>query len=200
VGAVVYQPVALWPAITDSTASAERSDWLCRFHDGDRAIIEEIYRRHFDAVGRAVASLLNVADREAAIQEIFLRLLTRPALRSSFQGGDLGAWLTVVVRNHAIDCARHRSREVQVDADAPASDGALSRDRSHDGLEAKLAVDRFRREALPAKWAAVFEARFIRQLSQDEAASALGLGRTTLAYQEARVRGLLRRFLLRGGR
>ncbi|NPC78158.1 RNA polymerase subunit sigma-70, partial [Pyxidicoccus fallax] len=54
----------------------------------------------------------------------------------------------------------------------------------------------FRREHLPAKWAPVFEARFVRQLSQREAAAALGLHRTTLAYQELRIRSLLKKFLL----
>ena len=59
-------------------------------------------------------------------------------------------------------------------------------------------IERFRREVLPAKWADVFEHRFLRQLSQAEAAELLGIGRTTLAYQETRVRRLLRRFLLKG--
>ncbi|HXU82273.1 MAG TPA: hypothetical protein VN914_12810 [Polyangia bacterium] len=132
------------------------------------------------------------------IHEIFLRLLSHSALRCSFQGGDLGAWLSVVSRNHAMDCARRRRREIPASV-AAAADRA-SPDWGESGIEARLLVERFRRDALPPAWAGVFDARFIRQLSQEEAAAALGMGRTTLAYQEARVRRLLRRFVVKGVR
>jgi RNA polymerase sigma-70 factor (ECF subfamily) len=173
------------------------SPWLRRFHDGDPGVIEEVYREHFATVARAVGSLLGTADRETAIHEIFLRLLSQPALRASFREGDLGAWLTVIARNHAIDCARRRAREVPAGAglDQPSRDAG---DSGEAGAHARVLVERFRKEILPAKWARVFEARFLRQLTQEEAAETLGIGRTTLAYQEARVRNLLRKFLLRG--
>jgi RNA polymerase sigma-70 factor (ECF subfamily) len=45
----------------------------------------------------------------------------------------------------------------------------------------------------------VFDARFIQQLDQPEAARLLGMHRTTLIYQEYRVRTLLKRFVLRKG-
>jgi RNA polymerase sigma-70 factor (ECF subfamily) len=57
-------------------------------------------------------------------------------------------------------------------------------------------VERFCREHLPAKWAKVFDARFLRQLPQREAARELGIQRSTLAYQEQQVRELLTAFLL----
>jgi hypothetical protein len=63
-------------------------------------------------------------------------------------------------------------------------------------FRAQAVIGRFRREVLPEKWRSVFEARFIRQLSQREAATEIGITRTTLAYQEMRVRSLLERFLL----
>jgi RNA polymerase sigma-70 factor (ECF subfamily) len=49
---------------------------------------------------------------------------------------------------------------------------------------------------LPPAWLDVFQARFIDHLSQCEAAARLGKRRTTLAYQELRIRRLLRKFLL----
>jgi RNA polymerase sigma-70 factor (ECF subfamily) len=176
---------------------ADTSRWVQRFHAGDRAVLEEVYREHFDTVARAV-SLLPPADQETAIHEVFLRLLSQPALRQSFCEGSLGAWLAVVARNHAIDWARRSSREISVggSAELQASDSA---DSGEAGTHARVLVERFQREVLPAKWARVFEARFLRQLTQVEAAELLGVQRTTLAYQEARVRRLLRRFLL-GGR
>jgi RNA polymerase sigma-70 factor, ECF subfamily len=172
--------------------------WLQRFHAGDRRLIEAIYREHFDTVARATA-VLSAADRETAIHEIFLRLLTQDHLRASFRGGSLAAWLTVISRNHAIDCMRRRSREV------PAGSGVPGVERGNPGateatLQARVLIDRFRREILPPKWAGVFEARFVEQQSQSEAAASLRISRTTLAYQESRVRLLLRDFLLGGGR
>ena len=197
--AVVYQAVVTWSPTKDRDIAVTPDDWLRRFHEGDRAIIEQIYREHFTSVQRAVALLTSAADRETAIHEIFLRLLTRPTLRASFQGGDFAAWLAVVAHNHAIDCARQRRREVPADCAAAAGAGDVAGVVEADAarVEARIMVERFRAEVLPKKWQRVFETRFIQQLSQEEAAASLGLGRTTLAYQESRVRRLLRRFLLR---
>jgi RNA polymerase sigma-70 factor (ECF subfamily) len=179
-------------------AVADPDDWLRRFHEGERATIEHVYRDHFDTVGRAVGPLLGRADKETVIQEVFFRVITQAALRASFRGGDLGAWLAVVARNHAIDYLRRRNRETPAGTTLPAE---LPTGRSWEAdAEARLLVERFRAEVLPPKWAATFELRFIQQLSQSEAAAALGMGRTTLAYQEARVRRLLRKFLLKGRR
>src|SRR5215213_6174074 len=88
------------------------SPWLRRFHDGDRTTLEEVYRQHFATVGRAVGPVLGAADRETVVHEIFFRLLTQPVLRASFHDGDLGAWLTVIARNHAIDFTRRSNREI----------------------------------------------------------------------------------------
>jgi RNA polymerase sigma-70 factor (ECF subfamily) len=173
------------------------SAWLRRFYDGDRAVIEEIYREHFDTVSRA-AGLLSPADRETAIHEVFLRLLTQASLRASFRGGTFVAWLTVVARNHAVDCLRRRNREVPAGAPPAAANEVGDATAAETRLQARVLVQRFRQEVLPPKWAAVFELRFVQDLNQSEAAGALGVSRTTLAYQEARVRRLLRRFLLKG--
>jgi RNA polymerase sigma-70 factor (ECF subfamily) len=175
---------------------ADTSPWVRRFQAGDRAVLEEVYREHFGTVARAV-SMLPPADQETAIHEVFLRLLTQPALRQSFRDGNLGAWLAVVARNHAIDWARRSRREISAGGSADLR-AAGAGDSGEAGTHARVLVERFRREVLPAKWAGVFEARFLRQLTQIEAAEFLGVRRTTLAYQEARVRRLLRRFLLKG--
>jgi RNA polymerase sigma-70 factor (ECF subfamily) len=65
-----------------------------------------------------------------------------------------------------------------------------------DEVDARMLVERFRKESLPEKYLPVFEARFIRQLPQREAAASLSMQRSTLAYQEERIRTLLRDFLL----
>ncbi|HEY3595159.1 MAG TPA: sigma-70 family RNA polymerase sigma factor, partial [Polyangiaceae bacterium] len=118
-------------------------------------------------------------------------------LRLAFQGGSMNAWLAAVARNHAIDYARHRKREQPTGDDAEQPD--ISEDPSdiERRAEARILVERFRRDYLPAKWAMVFELRFLRNIGQEQAAQQLGIGRTTLAYREHRIKSLLRRFILK---
>jgi RNA polymerase sigma-70 factor (ECF subfamily) len=139
-----------------------------------------------------MGSILSGADRETAIHEVFARLLSNAELRRSFRGGSLAAWLGTVARHHAIDLRRRLVREA----------GIVNRETGPDigdweqAAEARLLVERFRRQWLPAEWLGVFELRFLAQLPQAEAASRLGIHRTTLAYRELRIRRLLRQFLL----
>jgi RNA polymerase sigma-70 factor (ECF subfamily) len=163
--------------------------------------MEQCYRDHFGSVDGAVRVILSGADRETVVHEVFLRLLSDKGLRRRFEGGSLGAWLRVVARNQAIDYARRRRLEIPF-ADAAALEAAGG--PREDGLEqrasVRLALERFRAEILPRKWEPVFVARFVEQQDQPSAARALGMSRTTLAYQEYRIRKLLRRFMLRGDR
>ena len=67
----------------------------------------------------------------------------------------------------------------------------------HAGRRCKSFPTRARRgQVLPPAWRPVFEARFLQHLNQSEAATQLGMRRTTLAYRELRIRALLRKFLL----
>ena len=167
---------------------------LARFHGGDRAVLEDVYRSHFESTFAAVGSVLSGADRETATHEVFFKLLYSETFRRSFQGGDMGAWLAVVARNHAIDYVRRRNRE------SPSGMNLERPDPDGDGIgrrtEARMLIDRFCREVLPPRWLGVFQTRFLDNLSQAEAASRLGTRRTTLAYQELRIRQMLRKFLL----
>jgi RNA polymerase sigma-70 factor (ECF subfamily) len=106
-----------------------------------------------------------------------------------------------VARNQAIDFLRRRRREqplgeVEPDANEQRLEADLRARALEQAAEARLIVERFRRDHLPPKWHRVFQARFVEQLSQREAAAELGISRTTLVYQELQVRRLLRRFLL----
>ena len=131
------------------------------------------------------------------MHEVFYRLLTRRELRENFQGGKLGAWLSRGATNLAIDHRRHARREelvdhvdeVKIDAAAPERDAARE-------AHAKGIVERFREEVLPPKLGPLFEVRFIRQLGQYEAAEELGIARSTLVYQEQKIREMLRAFVL----
>lgn len=188
-----------WGAVADDALA----DWLERFHDGDRALIAAVYRQEFETVSRAVGRILAGADRETVVHELFLALVEDGGLRRAFRGGQIRSWLTTVAYRRAVDFARRHGRERLVGTDdARDLAGRLADEPPPTALDAAIAeearaiVAAFRRERLPAKWAPVFEARFLQQLSQREAAAALGLRRTTLAYQEARIRRLLRGFVL----
>jgi len=167
--------------------------WLAAFHRGDRAAMERCYRDHFETVEAAIGGILGSADRETVIHELFTRLVGGAELRRSFQGGSLGAWLATIGRNRAIDYRRRHGRETELDDERPAEPATI---RWQEAADARLLIERFRRQRLPAEWASVFEACFVQQLSQREAARALGIRRTTLAYRELRIRRQLRKFLL----
>ena len=152
------------------------------------------------AVAVATGRLLPCdADAETVTHEVFFRLLSDPACRASFKGGNFAAWITRVASNAAIDHLRRNRRErgepgpdLEQHGDAHAAAARID-----EQLEAKRLVERFRRECLPPAWAGVFEARFVRRLAQREAARELRMHRTTLVYQEHRIRRLLADFLAR---
>jgi RNA polymerase sigma-70 factor (ECF subfamily) len=174
----------------------ETDSWLEQFHLGSRDIITELYETHFERVSRAVAGVLDGADKETVVHEVFFRLLTSEQVRRSYRGGSFAAWISTVARNRAIDHRRRRRLEEPAGATGDLPDQADGQEAFQERIDARVMVQRFRAEVLPQKWAGVFEARFIQQLDQSEAARSLGIGRTTLIYQEYRVRQLLHDFFL----
>ena len=173
--------------------------WLEAFHGGERACMEECYRTHVASVDQAVGAILKGADRETVIHEVFFRLLTEESFRRRFQGGSLATWLRVVARNQAIDHARHHRREILTPDPAGVGDDEKGQEDPLDQrADVRLTLRRFRAEVLPPKWDRVFMARFVEQQDQRDAARALRIPRTTLVYQEHRIRTLLRRFVLKG--
>jgi RNA polymerase sigma-70 factor, ECF subfamily len=181
-------------------APAGEQRWVADFHSGDRGVLEQCYRDHCTGVLRTVGRLLTGADAETVTHEVFYRLLSNAKLRENYQGGNFGAWLMLVATNSARDHLRRIRRE-QPELDPEIGSGAAPSSAEPanltDEIEAKLLIERFRTERLPPEWANVFEARFLRQLPQRQAAASLGMHRTTLVYQEQRIRALLRDFLLR---
>ena len=188
------------PQATGPAGPADAA-WLEAFHAGARPVMENCYRDHFATVDRAIGQILGGADRETVIHEVFSRLIAREDLRRSFQGGSLGAWLSAVGRNQAIDYRRRLVREVPLPVaatDTAAPQGQTS--QWEDAAQARLLIERFKREHLPPAWTELFDVRFLQQLSQRDAAATLGVSRTTLAYRELRIRRWLRHFFLEGER
>lgn len=175
--------------------------WVDRFHQGDRRALEECYRQYFPAVERAARGILNPDDAETVVHEVFSRLIANRDLRCSFRGGAFTAWIATVSRNLAIDYRRRLGREVSLSTSDEEDEGASAAasaagSRWEDAAEARMLVERFRREHLDPKWDGVFEMRFLQQLPQREAAQRLGINRTTLAYREVMIRRALKRFLI----
>jgi RNA polymerase sigma-70 factor (ECF subfamily) len=177
----------------------EGEAWLEGFYEGRRETMEDCYRQHFGTVDAAVARVLQGADRETVVQDVFARLMSDADLRLMFKGGRMTAWLSTLSRNLAIDFVRHRRFE-RPDGLVPAGEASQSCQAVEHRTEARLLIERFRKECLPPQWAPVFEARFVRQMDQTAAAIHVGICRTTLAYREYKIRGLLRSFALRGMR
>lgn len=183
---------------TPSEPSSRDSDgWIAEFHEGSRAVIEDLYRTHFERVAQAVGSVLDGADKETTIHEVFYRLLSSEQARRGYSGGSFGAWIATVAKNQAIDHLRRRKLEEPVGTPSDLPERAERRAVFDERVEAQMMVEQFRQRCLPVKWAKVFEARFIQQLDQSEAARLLGIQRTTLIYQEYRLRKLLDRFFLK---
>jgi RNA polymerase sigma-70 factor (ECF subfamily) len=182
--------------LVSAIATAADETWLEAFHAGDRKVLTAMYQEYFAVVNRAVGRALSGADQETVVHDVFCRLVQSRKMREGFHGGALGAWLATVAHHAAIDYLRRHRRET---LRGPAEMAELV-DRGAEpaapAADAARIVERFCRERLPAKWQRVFDARFLRALSQAEAAAELGISRTTLAYQELRIRRLLQRFVL----
>jgi RNA polymerase sigma-70 factor (ECF subfamily) len=179
------------------TAATEQA-WLDAFHSGDRACMAALYEGQFDVVDRVVGGILSGFDHENVVHEVFFRLLSDDRLRREFQGGSLSSWLRVMARNLALDHVRSRRFEVPLSERTQARSSALSiEDRLEQRTHVRLTLERFRSQVLPAKWEGVFVTRFLEQQDQPTAARSLGMRRTTLAYQEYRIRKLLERFVMR---
>ena len=179
----------------DEGDAESRAEFLRAFHAGERWAIEACYRDHASRVIAAARRLVGSVDAETITHEVFYRLLTSEKTRASFRGGNLGAWLSQVAVRSAVDDLRKRRREVDEPSE---SESQLAVDPDHSAeLDVKLLVDRFCAEVLSPADLPLFEARFIRRLPQRDAARELGIPRSTLTYQEQRIREQLQKFLLR---
>jgi RNA polymerase sigma-70 factor (ECF subfamily) len=165
-------------------------DGLADFHAGVRSSLERIYREQFHSVSTTVGRVVEGADQETVVHDVFLRLFTDARLRRSFAGGALGGWLATVARRHAVEHRQRRECLLPVDA--------VRVDDADAAVAAAQLTERFARQVLPPRWARVFQLRFIERIERRRAARLLGIHPLRLFYREQRVRRLLSRFLRRG--
>src|SRR3984893_14911978 len=90
---------------------------LGRFASGERAALEELFRRYRQPAYRVAYRLLgNEADALDAVQDGFIKALTH---LHGFQGrSSFKTWLLRVVSNAALDLGRQRGRREYVSLDA----------------------------------------------------------------------------------
>lgn len=174
----------------------EDDAWLQAFRRGDRDVLEQCYRQHYAVIESAIGTVLGIADRETVIHEVFFRLLTEPDMRLSFTGPSLGSWLATIARNRAVDISRRQRRESLVPDPVESPVVPEGNAASDDDAVLRVLLERFRTQHLTPEWAPVFETRFVRQMTQREAASHLGIRRTTLAYRELQLRRRFKAFML----
>ena len=111
---------------------------LERFASGERAALDELFRRHRQPAYRVAFRLLgNEPDALDAVQEGFIKALTH---LGGFQGrSSFKTWLLRVVSNAALDLGRQRGRRETLSLDAPnageVGPGLLSPDEAARGLE-----------------------------------------------------------------
>ena len=183
------------PEVVAPAAPVDR--WTLDFQRGTKAIFESIYREYFLVVEHAVGRILTGADKETVIHDVFCRIMSNSAVRERFRGGSFPAWLSTLARNQAVDFHRRRRLEQPVGT-GPEAARQQVRGSFEPQAMARLLLQRFSQTQLPQKWERVFQLRFVQELDQRDAASQLGISRTTLAYREHRIRKLLRRFVLEG--
>jgi RNA polymerase sigma-70 factor (ECF subfamily) len=176
------------------TIFAERAGLLPRFRRGERAALEEVYFAYIDLVAFVVRQSFHGAHAADLIQETFARAFAERA-RLAYDGlRPYRPFLLTICRNLVVDDGRKRGRELAVD-DPPEP---LPADGGHDpewaDAETVAVVERYV-AGLEGKLRALYEERYVKDRSQNEAAAALGLTRQKVRTLEERLRRGLERAL-----
>jgi RNA polymerase sigma factor (sigma-70 family) len=153
--------------------------------------LAEIYRQHRPDLLRVARRLVGLVEAESVIQEVFVELLRNQQLRARFLGGSLRAWLREITRRKGLEYLRRNGREVPLETD---DDLAAVHPEPH--LLARQLVERFLGDHVPPTQRHFFVLRFLEHRTQVEAATALGLPRSTLEGWEHKLAAALRRFIL----
>jgi RNA polymerase sigma-70 factor (ECF subfamily) len=182
---------------------AEDRALLARFRRGDPAALERVYREHVDLIERVVQRGFHVIASDAhvpgasrddvadAVQETFARAFAERA-RLAYDGlREYGPFLTTIARNLLVDRARKRGREVSLEelgadiGDEPAEDPEPFADS-----KTMKVVREFLAELTP-ELRGIHEERYVRGVSQEEAARNLGLSRQQVRTLEKKLRDRL---------
>jgi RNA polymerase sigma factor (sigma-70 family) len=201
---------------SETTSVADRDD-LAAFREGRRDVLDLYYRRH---VAEVVAFLrtgfmYTTNDRptrfpgvrdsfelESLVQEVFARAFT-PRARLAYDGlRPYAAYLNGIGRNVVLDRLRKAARHGEVlastdvlDATTPAPSDQP--ELAEDERRGRELVSRFLDTACDDRDRSLYELRYVRELSQADAATAAGLSRIQIRRWESKFRARLLRFLKR---
>ncbi len=88
---------------------------MTAMRSGDQSALAELYDRYSPVVYAVALRVLgDTAGAEDVLQEVFLQLWRNPAAFDAARG-NMGAWLTVISRNRAIDALRRRKPETDIE-------------------------------------------------------------------------------------
>jgi len=188
---------------------------LDAFRRGERAALSQIYYAHVDDVAVVVRTGFTLKEQgihvpgtgtgdteRELVQEVFFRAFEESA-RLAYDGlRPYGPYLGRIARNLLIDRQRQRQRQLSKQVDSEAIDGcpAASPARAHEEelhWNRLSAVTKEYLATLDEQTRRLVRLRFEEELSQDEAASQLGLSRRKVRTLEEHVQTGLRRFLKR---
>lgn len=191
----------------------EDRELLGAFRRGEAGALSYVYRAHVqrlaeylrrgfavEADGRHFAGLSTASEIEDAVQDIFVRVFREDA-RQRYDGiRPFEGWLLGIARNYVIsDLRRRRPASEPLPADgvsAQSPDAGL--ESIVEAREVEAIIHAFL-ATLDAREVGIYEARFSRQLSQEEAAAALGLTRIQVRRSEARIKARLLEYLQQRG-
>ena len=184
---------------------AQRPELLRPFSEGAPAALEAVYWFYKDKVEGIVRfgtrRVPTTAEIEDLVQEIFTKAFA-PRARRTFDGQrPYGPYLFAIARNALRSWCHDMMREVPTDWPALCEwlEGVEATEQpTHADPRVIMAVERFVRTLSP-ELQAVHQQRFVRGLSQRDAAAALGLGRQSVRTLEGQLRDQLRSALAAEG-
>jgi RNA polymerase sigma-70 factor (ECF subfamily) len=184
---------------------AKRPGLLRPFSEGVPSALEEVYWFYKDKIEGIVRfgtrRVPTTAEIEDLIQEIFTKAFA-PRARRAFDGQrPYGPYLFAIARNLLRRWSHDMMREVPTDWPALCEwleQVEATEPPTHADPRMMAVVERFV-STLPPDLRAVHEQRFVRGLSQRDAAEILGIGRQSVRTLEGRLRDELRGALLAEG-
>jgi RNA polymerase sigma-70 factor (ECF subfamily) len=138
---------------------------------GDQSAVAELYDRYSSVVYAVALRVLgDTGAAEDVLQEVFLQLWRNPGAFDAGRGS-LGAWLSVITRNRAIDSLRKRRPEIDLEdvvvSVAPDLASEADRSRAAEKVRGVLGL-------MPGAQRAALEMAYFEGMSHSEIASKTG--------------------------
>jgi RNA polymerase sigma factor (sigma-70 family) len=180
---------------------------LVAFRRGDRSALERVYRSHVRGLDGYLheitrrwgsAELSQASALADLLQEAFIRAFSEDARRSYDGVRDYAAYLKGIAKNLVIDSLRAKGREVLTDPDDFDDEVAAGEDGHSLDPHVATVLSAYLTE-IDGALRSVYEQRFARGLSQEDACAALQISRRSLRTAEAKLRKGLKRALVRNG-